>query len=151
MIREIDMGLAHPVLELLLNRSAASYLTEQIRKLYMRLYPYMVYDFGHIGDINESLIQLDAKIDALAKLLSTHVHPVPPGAAVSSVAAVQLPALPPTVMANDIALGLVILPGVPQPTGEALPAVLPSRVGPPTEIIATPPLNPADITGTGIV
>jgi hypothetical protein len=122
-----------------------------MRKLYMRLYPYMVTDFAHTGDVNKSLAQLDAKIDALAKLMSSHIHPVPPSGPSTSVAAVTIPAMPPTVMTNDVALALVVLPGVPQPTGEATPAILPSRVGPPTEIVAIPPLSPADITGTGIV
>lgn len=135
----------------LLNRPAALVVMEQMRKLYMRLYPYMVIDFAHTGDVNKSLAQLDAKINILAKALSTHVHPVVSGAPLTSIAAISIPGLPPTVMTNDIAFALIVLPGVPQPTGEAIPAILPCRVGPPTEIVAIPPLSPADITGTGQV
>lgn len=138
-------------LSALLNRPAASVIVEQMRKLYMRLYPYMVVDFAHTGDVNKSLAQLDAKINLLATMLSQHIHPVVPNAPSTKVAIGSAPALPPTVLTPDIALGLVVLPGVPQPTGEAIPAILPSRVGPPTEIVAIPPLSPADITGTGLV
>lgn len=135
----------------LLNRPAALVVMEQMRKLYMRLYPYATIDFAHIGDVNKSLVQLDAKITALSELLSVHVHPVAEGVPATGMPFISVPALPPTVLTNDIALSLIVLPGVPQPTGEAIPAVLPCRVGPPTEIIAIPPLSPADITGTGQV
>jgi hypothetical protein len=135
----------------LLNRPAALVVVEQMRKLYMRLYPYATIDFAHIGDVNKSLAQLDAKITALSDLLTAHVHPVVEGVPATGIPIISAPVLPPTVLTNDVALSLVVLPGVPQPTGEATPAVLPCRVGPPTEIVAIPPLSPADITGTGIV
>ena len=106
----------------------------------MRLYPYMISDFAHIGDVNKSLAQIDVKLNTLLKLISSQ-NPV----------GLAIPVLPPTIMTNDIAAALVLLPGYPQPTGEALPAVLPSRIGTPAEIVAIPPLSPADITGTGAI
>lgn len=124
----------------LLNRSAASVVMEQMRKLYMRLYPHMVSDFAHIGDVDEALRQIDMKLDILLGLISSQ-NPV----------GLTIPVLPPTVMTNYIAESLVLLPGYPQPTGEATPAIIPSRIGTPAEIVAVPPLSPADITGTGAV
>jgi hypothetical protein len=130
-----------------LNRSPASVIIEQMRKLYMRIYPYMVLDYVHSGDMQITLGQLNAKIDALAAAMDTHVHAVPAGAVVTSTSGSATSGLPPAVLTDAIALSLILPAGVPQPTGEAVPAILPSRIGTPTEIVAIPPLNPIDPTG----
>ena len=138
-------------LDAILNRPAATVILEQMRKLYMRLYPYMTADFAHSEDVRVALKEIDAKLEALTSLVTSHVHPVVPNAPATSIPAISAPAMPPTVLTNSIALSLILPTGYPQPTGEAIPAVLPSRVGAPNEVVAQPPLNPADITGAGII
>ena len=46
----------------ILNRSPADVMMEQMRKLYMRLYPYMANDFAHIQDIEKTIVQLNSQI-----------------------------------------------------------------------------------------
>lgn len=133
----------------ILNRSPAAVMMEQMRKLYMRLYPYMVNDFAHTRDVQASLTAIDYKLEALSVAIAEHVHtvvssPVGPGVAGPSLQSVPLN---PTLITPEFALELVLPAGVPQPTGEGPPAVLPSRVGPPTEQVAIPPLNISNLTG----
>lgn len=124
-----------------LNRSPASVAIEQMRKLFLRLYPYMVPDFAHLEDVQVALTEIDAKIVLLNGLIAEHVHSVE---GVLANPSGFTAALTPTVIVPAFALGLINPVGFPQPTGEGMPAIMPSREGTPIEIVAIPPLSPAD-------
>ena len=126
-----------------LNRSPASVFIEQMRKLYMRTYPYVAQDFVHRGDLAIILKEIDAKLIALSAAIATHPHVVAGQATLPSGIAVPTPA---TVQSIAVAESLILAAGLPQPTGEGPPAILPSRVGTPLDIIAIPPLSPTDFT-----
>ena len=133
------------VLESTLNRSPASVMVEQMRKLYMRLYPYMVPDFAHRGDVEEALVEVNAKLLYLQGLIKLHVHGTPSGSVVSTPPLEPITDLTPVVLKPTVGESLVLLVGEPQPTGEGPPALLPSRVGTPMEVLVTPPLGPSDL------
>lgn len=133
----------------ILNRSPAAVMMEQMRKLYMRLYPYIVTDFAHSRDVQASLTAIDYKLEALSIAIAEHVHtvvssPVGPGIAGPSLQSVPLN---PTLITPEFALELVLPVGIPQPTGEGAPAALPCRVGSPDDQVALPPLNLSNLTG----
>ena len=128
----------------ILNRPTALIMLEQMRKLFMRLYPYMVPDFAHLADVQTALSEIDLKLEALAVAISAHTHPVVEGAPLTGPSLEAL-TVPPTVITPTFALSLIIPVGYPQPTGEGVPAVMPSRQGIPDEIVATPPLSPAEL------
>lgn len=131
----------------LLNRSPASYALEQLRKLALRVYPYFVPDFAHLGDVQIALTEIDAKLAALATLIATHVHvvlPVPPLGLAAAPSGFLSPIVP-TIITNAVGLGLVDPIGTPQPTGEGPPLLAPARRATPMELVAIPPISPADL------
>lgn len=128
----------------LLNRSPASVLMEQMRKLYMRLYPYIAVEFVHVEDNLVTMAQLSAQIAELQLALASHTHIAPdtppsPGLGIPGNAI-------PVVPTNALGLANILPAGFPQPTGEGI-AILPSRIGTPIEIVAIPPLTPTDFAG----
>lgn len=128
----------------LLERSPASVLEEQIRKLYMRLYPFFTRDFVHLQDMRITLAQLSAQVTELqaAMILHTHVSAAP-GQPTSPGIAVVTNVVPAN-LNTAVAESLIVPGGVPQPTGEGVAQVA-SRIGPPSEIVAIPPLDPASL------
>jgi len=126
----------------LLNRSPADVVIEQLKKLYMRLYPHIVQDFVHYGDLRIAIAELNAQIASLQAALASHTHnaegtPTSPAIGVPS-------ATTPVIPAQSVGLALVLPAGLPQPTGEGI-ALVPSKVGSPDEVIALPPLSPTDL------
>ena len=100
-------------------------------------------DFAHIQDIEKTIVQLNSRLYALELAHSEHVHevilegvPTLPTSSSASGAPIEFD--------NGSGLALIMAAGVPQPTGEGPPAVLPSRVGTPMETVAIPPISPSE-------
>lgn len=130
-------------LQSFLNRSPADVMMEQMRKLYLRLYPYIVEDFAHIEDVRLSTEAIAAQLQALSAAIASHIHTVPeaPGAALPS--GTSVPPNPAVIFIPAVGWALVLAVGTPQPTGEGV-ALFPSRVATPIEGVALPPLAPSD-------
>lgn len=124
----------------LLSRSPGDVALEQIRKLYLRLYPHVIGDFAHKDDLEIAFESVRAELIQIKLYLQTHGHPVKGVVAGPS----PLPVTPvsPTVKPTEAnAYANVVPGGVPQPTGVGI-SIQPSRVDP--DPIAIPPLNPIE-------
>ena len=135
------MALSEKVIKLL-TRSPGDVAREQIRKLYLRLYPYIIGDFVHLADLNTALVAVQAELAAIKAQLAAHIHPTtdaPTGPAGGATGV-----NPAVIATSQEALALVVPNGVPQPTGAGI-SIYPSRVDP--DPIAIPPINPLDPTG----
>lgn len=124
-----------------LTRSPADVMQEQMRKLYLRLYPYIAQDFLHQEDARIASEATFAQLELLAIATAAHVH-ASPGAP----SGVMVPSNPAVVTLPTAGLALILAVGTPQPTGEGM-ALLPSRVSTPVESVALPPLSPAEFIG----
>lgn len=110
---------------------------DQMRRLYYRLYPYMLLDFSHKADIAAALGVIQADVTALKLLYNTHTHPV------AGVVATPTPNLsmtsPSYIQLDVVGLANLIPGGVMQPTGQDV-AFFPSRVAP--DPLTVPPIDP---------
>jgi hypothetical protein len=121
----------------MLTRSPGSVAVEQFRKLYLRLYPYVLEDFAHKRDLDIAFVTISAELAAIKLLLQTHAHP-----AIGTPTPLPIPPVSPSVIPGSaIAVSLIVPGGVPQPTGAGI-SIQPSRIDP--NPIAIPPLNPLD-------
>lgn len=135
------MGLSSSILELL-NRSPADVAREQLRKLYLRIYPYIIGDFAHKQDLEIAFASIYGELQQLKVLLQFHTHvgtaPGTPG----SPTTISIPPVSPAVRPEEaIANALVIPGGIPQPTGGGI-SLQPSRLD--ADPIVIPPINPLD-------
>ena len=135
------MALPGKILDLL-NRSPALIAIEQLRKVYLRVYPYMVLDFVHKGDLAIAFASVQAELEQIKTLLRLHTHvSAAPGSPVTPTA-IPVPPVTPSVMPYDtVGLSFIVPGGVPQPTGGGI-SLQPSRLDPIP--IAVPPINPLD-------
>lgn len=135
----------------LLQRSPGDVAVEQFRKLYYRLYPYLVFDFAHKEDVRLATSAIYTELESIKLLLRTHVHPVSPPTApgLPQVAAPTLLPIPPvnlSVVSVEAIATANILPGLaPQPLSGEI-SLQPSRraIGGPDDLVAIPPINPLD-------
>ena len=81
--------------EKLLNRSPGEIMVEQLKKLYLRLYPYVIQDFVHKEDVNAALQAVSADLMTLRLAILKHTH-TPTGNAVA-----VIPPVPIGVIATD--------------------------------------------------
>lgn len=124
-----------------LTRSPGMIAIEQIRKLWLRLYPYALIDFVHRNDLRVALGAVQAELAQIKTLLATHVHATSATGGPSSTMFGSVPPVNPAVQFTDeLGLALIVPGGVPQPIGNAaLPQ--PSRQDP--DPIAIPPIDPS--------
>ena len=137
------MALSGKLVEML-TRSPADVAREQLRKVYLRIYPYMIGDFAHKADLAVAFASIYAELQQIKILLQTHTHLVTkptPGAPVSPTPIPVFPVAPSVQPGEGVALSLVVPGGVPQPTGAGI-SMQPSRLDP--DPIAIPPINPLD-------
>lgn len=127
-------------IDVLLNKSPGRVIEEQIKVLYNRLYPLIAQDFRTIFDDRAAWIQHNIEENLRETRYNAHSHLTTDGPPTLSPATAPIPAA--TVPTEVIAISLIIPVGVPQPTGEGIPALLPVRVSSPLDQVATPPLNP---------
>ena len=135
------MALLNSVAELL-NRKPGDVVKEQMKKLYLRLYPYIIDDFAHKEDLNIAMSAVAQELLQIKGLLQGHVHATTTPGAPTSPTAIFVPPVRPDVIPTEVFARALVLPGgIPQPTGEGI-SIQPSRVDP--NPIAIPPLNPLD-------
>ena len=105
----------------------------------------MATDFSHQNDVQTALQVLDGKIALLSEAIAIHIHATSPlgGTAPSGF----LIPIVPTVLTGAYGYSQILPAGYPQPTGEGPPAIYPSRAASPLEVVAIPPLSPADFVG----
>jgi len=124
----------------LLTRSPGDVAKEQIKKLYLRLYPYIIGDFSHKDDLKLAFESINLELQEIKIMLQAHIHPVE--GLVASPTALPIPPVTPSVVPSDvIARSLEIPGGVPQPTGAGV-SIQRSRID--NDPIAIPPINPLD-------
>lgn len=132
------MALSDKVLNLL-NRSPGDYAKEQIRKLYLRLYPYIIGDFYHKDDLRTTFLSIQAELAALKLALNTHVHTSSPGGGPTTPNVTPLLGTPTNLTPTEsVGRGLIVPGGVPQPIGNEI-ILQESRIDP--NPIVTPPLD----------
>lgn len=125
----------------LLTRSPGQVAVEQIRKLWLRLYPYALVDFVHRNDLRVALGAVQAELAQIKTILATHVHGTSPAGGPSSTLVGSVPPVNPAVQFTDeLGLALIVPGGVPQPIGNSV-SIQPSRVDP--DPVAIPPLDPS--------
>ena len=126
----------------LLTRSRAELAKEQLRNMYLRIYPYIIDDFPHKDDLKTAFVAIEAELSQIKSLLQSHIHPQPPVGGAPTPPAIVTTPVNPAVIPKDITANSLIVPGgVPQPVGGSI-SIQPSRrdINP----IATPPINPLD-------
>lgn len=123
----------------LLNRAPGLTAVEQLRKLWLRMYPYALIDFVHKGDLRVAISAIQAELVEIKTILATHVHPTAAGPT-SVMAGVVPPVNPAVQFGEGIGLSLIVPGGVPQPIGNSI-SIQPSRVDP--DPVAIPPLDPS--------
>lgn len=125
----------------LLTRSPGMVAVEQFRKLWLRLYPYALFDFVHKNDLRVSLGVVQAELAQIKTILATHVHGTSPTGGPTSTLVGSVPPVNPAVQFTDeLGLALIVPGGVPQPIGNSV-SIQPSRIDP--DPIAIPPLDPS--------
>ena len=135
------MALSGKIAELL-TRSPADVAREQLRKLYLRMYPYIVGDFAHKEDLNIAFTSIKLELQQIKGTLQAHTHvSASPGSLVTPTTSIVSPVVPSVQPTEAIANSLVVPGGVPQPTGGGI-SLQPSRLDP--NPIAIPPINPLD-------
>ena len=125
-----------------LNRSPAEVAKEQIRKLYLRLYPYIVDDFPHKTDVLNALTAVEIELAEIKLVIQRHVHVVPATGPTSPMADILRPVSPAVIPSDAIARSYVIPSGAPQPTGAGI-SIQDTRLDP--NPIAIPPLDPSTL------
>lgn len=133
------MSISDKIVELL-SRSPGDVALEQIRKLYLRLYPHIIGDFSHKDDLNIAFEAIRSELIQIKLFLQMHGHPVKGVVAGPS----PIPVSPVSTLVKPTttnAYANVVPGGVPQPTGAGI-SIQPSRVDP--DPIAIPPLNPIE-------
>ena len=127
-----------------LNRTPAEVAKEQIRKLYLRLYPYMVDDLPHKRDVEIALVQVQKELAEIKLVLQRHTHIVAAaGAGVTApMSDIVQPVSPAVLPQETIARSFVVPSGALQPTGAGI-SIQDTRVD--TDPIAIPPLDPSTL------
>ena len=144
------MAISDKVLSLL-QRSPGDIAVEQFRKLYYRLYPYIIFDFAHKEDVRIANASIYSELQQIKLLLQTHIHPVSPPTApglpqVAAPTVTPVPPVSPTVVPTEAIAASFVLPGLaPQPLSGEI-SLQPSRlpIGGPQDLVAIPPINPLD-------
>lgn len=134
------MALSEKVVSLL-TRSPASVVKEQIKKLYLRLYPYIVDDFVHKEDLKIANETIYLELEKIKKSFAIHIHATTPLGASLPPAGADLVVSPSVIPSDKIAKSFIVREGVPQPTGAGI-SYQPSRID--TDPISVPPINPID-------
>jgi hypothetical protein len=123
-----------------LTRSPGDVAKEQFKKLYLRLYPYIVGDFYHKGDMDAAMATVLAELQETKAILQLHIHPVT-GVSTGPSAFPVFPVSPTVKPTPTIGESLIVRGGVPQPTGAGI-SFQESRIDP--NPLAIPPINPLD-------
>lgn len=131
-------------LSAVLNRSPADVAKEQIRKLYLRLYPYIVDDFPHKQDVFNALAAVQLELAELKLVVQRHTHVVAAVGAgnTAPMSDILNPVSPAVIPSDAVARSLVIPGGAPQPTGAGI-SIQDTRLD--IDPIAIPPLDPSTL------
>lgn len=126
-----------------ITRSPGDVAKEQFKKLYLRLFPYIVDDFYYKGDIDVAFTALQAELEQLRLLLRTHVHTVAAvGAGATTPTTVPVLDVTPGIQPEGVLGDALVVPaGAPQPTGAGI-SMQDTKADP--DPIAIPPINPLD-------